>query len=102
MSDFSEPAASRAEFIAAMNRLDDRMALNRDEVLDAVRDLKLSMNGQFSTHGNTLSRHSDVLGKHGADIAVLRDRGSRDNTARWGAVASALAAALAALLGWKN
>lgn len=95
-------ATTRAEFTSAMNRLEDRMANDRDEVLEAVRDLKLSMNGQFGKHGSTLSRHSDVLGKHGAEIAVLHDRGSRDNTARWGAVASAIGAGLAALIGWKG
>lgn len=90
---------SRAEMTSALHRLEDRMSDSRDEILEAVRDLKATMNGQFSKQAELNVRHTTILGRYGADIAVLQDRGSRDNTARWAAVGSGAMAAVAAWFG---
>lgn len=79
---------SQAEFNRAVNSLEDR----GDDILTAIRDLKQSMNGQFSKQG-------DLLSAHAARISVLEDRGSRDTGARWGAGIGTLLAIISAILG---
>ena len=98
----AEDFIKRPEHERAFDRLEVRLDSSRDEILAAVRDLKATMNGQFARQVEVNARYSDVLGRHGSDIAVLQDRGVRDMPARWGAVVSALIGTVAAIFGWKG
>lgn len=92
---------TRPEHERAFDRLEMRLDSSREEILNAVRDLKNTMNGQFVRQNEINDRHSAVLGRYGTDIEVLQDRGARDMTARWGAGIGALIATLAAFFGIK-
>lgn len=89
---------TRSELDTLLNRTEDRIegrqSSDREEILNAIRDLKTSMNGQFQRQG-------EILGAHETAIKILQDRGSRDNPARWTAVVSGAISLLAAYLGIK-
>jgi hypothetical protein len=80
---------TRLEVERAFDRVEGRMSEKADAVLAAVRDLKLSMNGQFSAQGALIQRHERALG-------ILEDRSGRDVTAR----VSAGAGGVIALIAW--
>lgn len=85
---------TRAEVERAFDRVEGRMQHKQDEILRAVADLKLAMNGQFAAQGALLS-------KHDGDIRILNDRSGRDNSARLTGAAAMLLAALASYFGLK-
>ena len=89
----------RLEHERTIERIENRMDDHRDEVLDAIRDLKLAMNGQFGKQEAATFRHGEVLGKHGTDIAVLQDRSQSDWVARGLAGVGALIAAIFGMKG---
>jgi hypothetical protein len=102
MSAHQDEAVTRGEFMSSFNRLEDKVADGRKEILDAVRDLKHSMNGQFATQAEINRRHGDILGEHAGDLKVLKDRGTRDNAARWAGGAGTILAILAGYFGIKQ
>ena len=89
-----QAGVTRSEVDNLFYRAESRAREDREEILAAIKDLKVSMNGQFRFHGQRIEEHGEA-------IAVLEDRGSRDNVARWGAIAGGVVAAIAAYLGLK-
>lgn len=91
---FEHESISRVEVERAFDRVEARIGDKQDEIIKAVADLKLTMNGQFAAQGALLS-------KHDGDIRVLFDRAGRDNSARLTGAAAMLLAALASYFGLK-
>lgn len=81
---------ARPEFSSVLTRMERHADISRAEILTAIRDLKISMNGQFAAQGKLLAEHETRL-------AVHEDRGKRDLIARWGA---GLGSALAVIAGY--
>jgi len=91
----AESFISRGEFERALDRVEARMSEKSNDVLDAISDLKASMNGQFAAQGALISRHE-------ADLRVLQDRSGRDTGARIAAGLGGLIALIAGALGLKG
>jgi len=85
-----------------IHRLEDGQRGDREEILNAIRDLKMSMNGQFGKQGEILARHEKDLAVLDKAVGILQDRGAHDVPARLGAVLGALLAILAAYFGIKG
>lgn len=85
---------TRAEVERAFDRVEGRMQHKQEEILKAVADLKLAMNGQFAAQGVILTQHERAIG-------ILQDRAGRDNSARLTGAAAMLLAALASYFGLK-
>lgn len=86
---------SRQELDTVIHRVEDGQRRDRDEILEAIRDLKISMNGQFAAQGAIIARHD-------REVAVLQDRDTRDVPARWAAAIGTLLALLSSYLGLKG
>lgn len=84
-------AVLRPEFERAVDNLERQVDSGREEILDAVRDLKQSMNGQFLAQGTLLTDHH-------ARLHTLEDRGDRDIGARVGAGVAAFIAVITAAM----
>lgn len=91
----TEDYISRGEFERALDRVEGRMSDKSNDVLNAISDLKASMNGQFARQGEILSRHETSIG-------ILQDRSGRDTSARVAAGLGALLAAAAGVMGLKG
>jgi hypothetical protein len=73
------------------------LELSREEFYHALNTISVAVDRGFERVNNRLDAMNGQVREHGEDIAVLQDRGSRDMSARWGAVGNGAATAAVAL-----